>query len=193
VVWAVTVVVGFIALITFLIYASRKAPPDDALALELAVELGAAQPELVEERFAQWWKISLPGRTRIEVYVSEGSVWIRRPLERSASHAATVLPASLFGRDQEMYQSRTLVPSARGGFEIGGAPGTALLGWELRLPPQLPEAMRELGITYLRVERGELSTGVAAHGASIDATLIDEVAHLLDGIVEVLPGDERTH
>jgi hypothetical protein len=183
VVWGIIAFVVFAAVISWLIYASNPPPPDDALAIRLAADLGAARPSLVEEGPARWWWFALPTDRRTDVLVANRTVRVRRMATRPISPVATLLSTPLVGRDQEMYASRTLVPG-EGGLVIGGHPHADLEGWELRVNAKILETMRELGLSYVRVESDQVSTGVVLE-EPMDAEVILDVADFVRRLEEL--------
>lgn len=175
-------VVPLLAL-AFAVWASRPAPPpDDALALELAAELGAGRPILVVADRGQEWRIEVDiGEETFELHVCDHGARLRRPLRQSLDHGAMMLlAAKLYGREQEEYGfGRMLVPG-EAGFEVGGRPGVALRGWETRLSDRLPEQMAELQVRWVRVELHWIETGrigdVDAEWVRSAAAFLDEMA-----------------
>jgi hypothetical protein len=184
-IWAVILFIVFAALASWLIYAASPPPPDDALAIRLAADLGAASPTLFEDDGARYWWFALPTDPRTDVLVADRSVRVRRTPTGPITHAATLLVDPLIGRDQEMYESRTVVPGFEGGLMIGGEPNASLEGWELRLNAKILETMRSLRLHYVRVEPGAISTGLVME-EPVDAEPVLEVADFLRRLEELL-------
>ncbi len=184
-IWGVIAFVTFAAVISWLIYAANPPPPDDALAIRLAADLAAQKPSLVEEGPARWWWFPLPTDRRTDVLVAGRSVRVRRMSTRPISPVATLLSAPLGGRDQYEYEvSRIVVPAEEGGLVVGGHPNATLQGWELRVNAKILETMRALGLSYVRVEADQISTGVALQ-EPIDAEVILDVAEFVRGLEEL--------
>ncbi len=183
-IWGVLAFVTFAALMSWLIYVSNPPPPDDALAIRLAADLAAAKPSLIEDGSARWWFFALPTDRRTDVLVADRTVRVRRMSTTTLSPIATLLSAPLAGRAREPYMSRTVVPAEGGGLIIDGHPNATLEGWELRVNAKILETMRSLGLSYIRVESDQISTGV--HLAEpVDAEVILDVADFIQRLEEL--------
>lgn len=177
-VWGILIFVAFAAVVGWLVYAANPPPPDDALAMSLAVDLGAERPTLVGDGDARYWRISLPLDSATTVYVANDAAQLRRTPRGFITHAATVLAAPLLGRDQEQYESRTVIPGEDGELFIGGSPSAALEGWELHLDAAIIDRMRDLGLLFVRVEHEAISTGFGRE-TTFDAASVLEIADFL--------------
>lgn len=159
---AAVVAVTFVCFVAALLWMTRRRPPDDAVAVSLAAELGGTRPTLRETRAGWAWEwcfeVDLDGPLR--VFVHEHGLRVRRVLRAPIGDAARILTRPLVGRSQEDYGfARTLVPGEGGAFEVGGRPGEPLAGWELRVGPALLDELARLDVGWLAVERDGLETG----------------------------------